>query len=63
MNKTMPQIEQNKDNNKEYKVDAICKGKIYMKTQDSSYLSDLYYLVSWKSYLEEKNIWEPALAI
>ena len=23
----------------------------------------LYYLISWKSYLKEKNIWEPSLAV
>ena len=30
-----------------------------MRVSESGHLLGLYYLVSWKDYLEEKNTWEP----
>lgn len=36
---------------------------VYVKKSKSSHLSGLYYLVSWKNYQEEENIWELALAV
>ena len=45
------------DNNKEYKMEAIQDSAIHAKKVDR-YLSGLYYLVTWKSYPEEENIWE-----
>lgn len=36
--------------------------KVYANKSES-HLLGLYYLVSWKGYLEEENIWEPVLAI
>ena len=46
----------------EYKVEAIRDSAVYV-TKSISYLAALYYLVFWKSYLEEKNICEPASII
>ncbi len=55
---------ENDGNGKKYKVEAICDSVIYAKELDSGHhLPGLYYLVSWKSYLEEKNTWEPATAV
>lgn len=48
---------------KKYKVKAIQNSAIYVKESKSGYLIRFYYLVSWKKYLEEVNIWEPALAV
>ena len=38
----------------EYEVEAICDSAVYAR-ESAGYLSKLYYLVSWKGYLEEKN--------
>lgn len=42
-----------KNNKKEYKVEIICNNAIYAR-ESKSYLSSLYYLVSWNNYLEKK---------
>ena len=50
------------DNDKEYKVEAIQDSTVYTKKADG-HLPGLYYLVPWKGYLEEENIWEPSSAV
>ncbi len=41
--------------NKEYEVEAIIDSAVY--SQQANYqMPDLYYLVLWKGYPEEKNI-------
>ena len=42
------------DEGGEYKVEAICDSAIYAR-ESAGYLPELYYLVSWKGYLEEEN--------
>ena len=42
-------------NNKEYKVEAIQDSTVYVRKSKSGHLPGLYYLVSWRGYLEEKN--------
>ena len=49
-------------NNSQYKIQVICDSMVYTK-KSIDYLSGLYYLIFWKGYLEEKNIWEPTIAI
>lgn len=51
------------DGDKEYKVEAICNSKFYIKESYGNHVSGLYYLISWKDYLKKKNIWELTLAI
>lgn len=51
------------DGNKKYKVKTICNSAIYAKESKSSHLPGLYYLMSWKSYLEKKNTWKPVTAV
>ena len=51
------------DNSGKYKVKAIWDGAVYARESKSGYLSDLYYLVSWKRYPKEENTWEPASAV
>ena len=46
----------------EYEVEAIRDSAIYAKEVDGD-LPGLYYLVTWKGYLEEKNTWEPSLPV
>lgn len=51
------------NNNRGYKVGAIRDIAIYVRELEFGYLLKLYYLISWKIYLEEENIWKPYLAI
>lgn len=39
-----------------YKIESIQNSKVYMKESKSSYLPELYYLVSQKDYLDKKNL-------
>ena len=48
---------------KEYEVKAICNSTVYVKESESGQLLGLYYLISWKSFSDEKYTWELALAI
>ena len=50
-------------NDKQYKIEIIYNSKIYPKKKTIDQLQKLYYLVSWKSYREEKNTWEPVLVV
>ena len=45
--------------NKEYKIKAIINSAIYSQQTNSNQMLSLYYLILQKSYLEEKNTWEP----
>ena len=51
------------DNSGEYKMEAIWDSAVHARESESGYLPSLYYLVFWKSYPEEENTWEPALAV
>ena len=42
------------DNNKEYEIEAIIDSAVYTKEAER-HLPDLYYLVSWKGYLEKES--------
>ncbi len=45
--------------NKEYEVKVIIDSMVYgQQVNGNNQMLDLYYLILWKSYLEEKNIWE-----
>ena len=41
--------------NKEYEVKAIIDSAMYGQQANNDQMPDLYYLVSWKGYKEEKN--------
>ena len=43
------------NNNGKYEVEAIWDSAVYARESKSGHLPDLYYLVSWKRYLEEEN--------
>ena len=47
----------------EYEVEAIWNSAVYARELESSHLPGLYYLVSWKGYLEEENTWKPASTV
>ena len=47
------------NNSGEYEVEAIWDSTVYARKSESGHLPGLYYLVSWKGYPEEENIWEP----
>ena len=51
------------DKNRKYEVEAIQNSEVYVRESELSHLLGLYYLVSWKRYLEEENTWEPASAV
>ena len=56
------QLEFEAGDDKEYEVDGIWDSAVYAR-ELAEQLPGLYYLVSWKSYPEEENTWEPASAI
>ena len=62
INEFVEVLEFDKGDNKEYEVEAIRDNIVYAKEIDG-HLSKLYYLVVWKGYPEEENIWKPSLAI
>ena len=63
MNKNAIKLDADDNDSGEYKVEAIWDSAVYARESESGHLPSLYYLVSWKGYLEEENIWEPALAV
>ena len=48
---------------KKYKVKAIWDSVVYTNKLKSGHLLDFYYLVLWKGYPEEENIWKPLSAV
>ena len=46
-----------------YEVEAIWDSAVYARESESGHLPGLYYLISWKGYLEEENTWKPASAV
>ena len=50
-------------NNKEYEVEGIWDSAVYTKESAASHLQGLYYLIFWKGYPKEENIWEPASVV
>ena len=48
---------------KEYEVNSIWDSAVYAKESTTGQLPGLYYLVLWKGYPEEENIWKPVLVI
>lgn len=64
MNKVTFPIEFESDSNgKEDQIEAIYDNEVYSKKSEKWRSLGLYYLISWKSYPQEENIWETALAI
>ena len=59
IDKKVRQMEFDTGDNEEYEVEAIWDSAVYARESESGHLSGLYYLVSWKEYLEEENTWEP----
>ena len=56
VNDTQLDFEFEAGNNKDYEVDGIWDSAVYAKELATGKLPELYYLVLWKSYPEEKNI-------
>ena len=55
MDKDTTELDANDNESGDYKVEAICNSVVYAR-ESAGHLPGFYYLVSWKSYLEEKNI-------
>lgn len=53
---------ENNSDNKKYKVEAIYNNAVYA-SKLQGHLPDLYYLILWNGYSEEKNTCEPALVV
>lgn len=63
MDKTTSQLQFEKgDIRGNYKIEAIRDNAVYVRESKSQLLS-LHFLVSWKSYFEEENIWDFVSAI
>ncbi len=60
-NKALPEPEKEFEarGDKDYEVEAIINSTVYGQQANSNQMPGLYYLVSWKGYLEEKNTWKP----
>lgn len=54
-----PEREFDVRDNKKYEIEAICDSKVYAK-EAIGQLPGLYYLISWKGYIEEKSTWKLA---
>ena len=63
MDKNVTEMDAGNNDGGEYKVEAIRDSTVYAQESKSSHLPDLYYLILWKRYSGEKNIWESSLAI
>lgn len=48
---------------REYKIEAIFDCMVYARKSKSGHSLELYYLISWKGYLKEKNTYKLALTI
>lgn len=44
-------------------MEIIRDNMVYARKSELGYLLGLYYLVFWKGYLKDKNIWKPYSAI
>ena len=56
MDENATQIEFKTNNDKKYKIKSIQNITVYKKRLGAGYLPGLYYLISWKTYPEEKYI-------
>ena len=58
----VPKLDAGKKSEK-YKVEAIWDSAVYANKSELGHLSGVYYLIAWKGYSKEKNIWEPLSAV
>ena len=56
-------IELDAGKSEKYEIEAIWDNAVYAEELELGQLSGFYYLVAWKDYPKEKNIWRPVLAI
>lgn len=55
MNKDITKLNIGNNKNREYKMERIKNKVVYINKSKSSHILGLYYFVSYKKYLEEKN--------
>ena len=58
VDENITELEFNAGNSKKYKVKVIENSMLYAMESKSGHLLGLYYLVAWKDYFEEENIWK-----
>ena len=63
LDKKVTELDFEVGDSEEYKIEAIRDSAVYVIESESGHLPELYYLVAWKDYLEEKNTWEPVSAV
>ena len=63
VDKQVTELELEAGDSKEYKLEAIRDSAVYASKWELGQLPSLYYLIVWKGYLMEKNIWEPLLVV
>ena len=63
VSKEIPELDAGNKDSKEYKMKVFEDNAVYANESKSCHLPGLYYLVAWKGYCKEKNIWESLLAI
>ena len=63
MDKHVMELELEAGDSGKYEVQAIWDSAVYASKSQSGQPLGLYYLVAWKGYLKEENIWEPLSAV
>ena len=64
-NKALPEPEKKFEmgDDKKYEVEIIIDSMMYSQQANSNQMPGLYYLILWKGYLKEENIWELLLTV
>lgn len=62
MNERLPELMFDASNIQKYKVEINKNCTVYAKKVERN-LTDIYYLVFWKGYLEKVNTWEPSSTV
>ena len=63
VDKKVTELDFEAGNSKKYKVEAIRDNIVYTNESESGHPPGFYYLVAWKGYPEEENIWELSSAV
>ena len=55
MDKKVTEMDFKASNSKKYKIEVIWDNAVYTNKSKKGHLPGFYYLIAWKSFLEEEN--------